>query len=135
MTVGAKIYETIIKNPGTTASEIIAAMEKRPEHVYNELGALENTRKIKVDRSVRPYRYYPIGDIQSTISIPETISDLDYVNEFDSIIREVTKAAGRPICSGYEIIDRGMPHTPGSLKRGTMGDMYPESWTHIYELG
>ncbi len=42
MTVGARIYETIIKNPGTTASEIIAVIEKGPGHVYNELGALEN---------------------------------------------------------------------------------------------
>lgn len=121
MTVGDVIYEKIIKNPGTTASEIRAGMDKIPQHIYNELGGLESMKKITVDRTVRPYRYYPIGEKSDGITIPETAIETDYVAEFDTIIREVTKAAGRPIESGYEIIDRGMPHTPGSLKRGTMG--------------
>lgn len=28
---------------------------------------------------------------------------------------------GKPIESGYRIIDRGLPHTPKSLEKGTMG--------------
>ena len=45
----------------------------------------------------------------------------EYIKEFDEIIRSVTAAAGKGINSGYTIIDRGMPHTPATLKRGTMG--------------
>ena len=45
----------------------------------------------------------------------------EYIKEFDEIIRSVTAAAGKGINSGYSIVDCGMPHTPATLKRGTMG--------------
>ena len=46
---------------------------------------------------------------------------VSYVEEFEKIIQGVTASAGRKVDSHYEILDRGMPHTPCTLKRGTMG--------------
>ena len=47
---------------------------------------------------------------------------MDYVTEFDRIIQDVTLALRKPISRDrYEIIDRGVPHKPGSLKNGRMG--------------
>ena len=45
----------------------------------------------------------------------------ELIKELEQIIKEVTKAAGRSILEGYEIIDRGMPHISKSLRPGTMG--------------
>ena len=47
---------------------------------------------------------------------------MNYTAEYDRIIQEVTTALNRPIRrEQYEIIDRGVPHKPGSLKPGKMG--------------
>lgn len=47
---------------------------------------------------------------------------MDYVTEYDRIIQEVSTVLKKPINrSQYEIIDRGVPHKPGSLKKGMMG--------------
>ena len=47
---------------------------------------------------------------------------MDYVAEFDEIIREVSGALGKTFdkCK-YEIIDRGVPHIPKKLPDGKMG--------------
>jgi hypothetical protein len=47
---------------------------------------------------------------------------IDYVNEFDVLIQEVSSALGKPIDKTlYKIIDRGLPHQPKSLPGGAMG--------------
>lgn len=47
---------------------------------------------------------------------------MDYVSEFAEIIGSVSELLGERIDSGkMEIIDRGLPHKPASLKPGTMG--------------
>ena len=47
---------------------------------------------------------------------------MDYIYDFEKIIKEVTRIAGHEIdISKIEIIDRGIPHIPKSLKTGTMG--------------
>lgn len=47
---------------------------------------------------------------------------MDYVTEYDRIIQEVSTALKKPISRDqYEIIDRGVPHKPSSLKPGKMG--------------
>lgn len=47
---------------------------------------------------------------------------MDYVEEFKKIIEDVSVLLGRSIDMGkVEIVDRGMPHEPKSLKPGTMG--------------
>ncbi len=45
----------------------------------------------------------------------------DYVKEFEEIVQNVSGLLGKPITSGVRIIDRGIPHTPKSLEKGTMG--------------
>ncbi|WP_051208790.1 hypothetical protein [Butyrivibrio sp. WCD3002] len=121
MTIGAQILDVIFKNPGITAPEITALFDKNSHHIYNELYNLELTHKVTVDRNYTPQRYYPIGVSTDNIGTKEIKEVSEYVSEFDEIIREVTRAAGKPIESGYEIIDRGMPHTPKSLGKGKMG--------------
>lgn len=40
---------------------------------------------------------------------------MDYINEIDTLIQEVSLAIGKPISrEKYEIIDRGLPHIPPS---------------------
>lgn len=47
---------------------------------------------------------------------------MDYTQEFRDIIINVSHLLGREVdMSKVEIIDRGMPHKPRSLKPGTMG--------------
>lgn len=47
---------------------------------------------------------------------------MDFINEFDRIIREVSSTLGKPIDKlKYEIIDRGIPHQPKALPSGVMG--------------
>lgn len=47
---------------------------------------------------------------------------MDFVNDFDKIIREVSSVLGKSIDKGkYEIIDRGIPHQPKVLPSGMMG--------------
>lgn len=47
---------------------------------------------------------------------------MDYRKEFQDAIIAASSALERPIdLSEIEIIDRGVPHTPASLKPGTMG--------------
>jgi len=47
---------------------------------------------------------------------------MDYISDFEKIIKGVTRIAGHEIdISKIEIIDRGIPHIPKSLKAGTMG--------------
>ena len=123
MTVGTQLLELIRLHPGITAAELAAKADKIPSHIYNECGALENTGRIKADRSARPYRYYAAEDAPASTLEPEApaAEASPYVSEFREIIESVTSAAGRKIGSGYEIIDRGMPHVPRTLKRGTMG--------------
>lgn len=54
---------------------------------------------------------------------------MDYCDEFDRIITGITKLLDHPITKNqYEIIDRGIPHTPGTLPNGKMG-----VYTFIYE--
>lgn len=54
---------------------------------------------------------------------------MDYVAEYDRMIQEVTAVLDKPISRDkYEIIDRGVPHKPGSLKPGKMG-----VYTFIFE--
>lgn len=41
---------------------------------------------------------------------------MDFVNDFDKIICEVSSVLGKPLDkTKYEIIDRGIPHQPRSL--------------------
>lgn len=47
---------------------------------------------------------------------------MDYVAEFDEIIREVSGALGKTLDKRkYEIVDRGVPHIPKLLPAGKMG--------------
>ena len=47
---------------------------------------------------------------------------MDFINDFDQIILDVTRILGKPIDKGkYEIIDRGIPHQPRSLPKKKMG--------------
>ena len=47
---------------------------------------------------------------------------MDYTFEFESIIRNVSRCLGKEAdMSKVQIVDRGLPHTPHSLKSGTMG--------------
>ena len=47
---------------------------------------------------------------------------MDFINDFDEIIREVSSVLGKPIDRmKYEIIDRGIPHQPKALSSGMMG--------------
>lgn len=46
----------------------------------------------------------------------------NYINEFSTIINDVSNLLGKPIeKSKYEIIDRGLPHRPKNLDNGKMG--------------
>ena len=45
----------------------------------------------------------------------------DYVKEFEDIVQSVSSLLGKPITSGVRVIDRGKPHVPKSLEKGTMG--------------
>jgi len=47
---------------------------------------------------------------------------VDFVNDFDRIILDVSRTLGKPIDKDkYEIIDRGLPHQPRSLPIQMMG--------------
>lgn len=62
----------------------------------------------------------------------------DYVKEFEEIINGVSKMLGKPIESGYRIIERGLPHTPKSLEKGTMGVytfLYKDEFLKIGKAG
>lgn len=140
MTVGTQLLELIRLHPGITAAELAAKADKIPSHIYNECGALENTGRVKVDRSERPYRYYAIEVAPASSLEPEApaAEESPYVSEFREIIESVTSAAGRKVGSGYEIIDRGMPHVPRTLKRGTMGVytfLYKDEFLKIGKAG
>lgn len=140
MTVGNQILDEIRKNPGITVRELSERLGKRVQHINNECGALENTKKIIADRSLRPYQYYaeedrPQGTIISPVKI---ISQSPYFAEFDEIIQDVTAAVGRRIDSNYEIIDRGIPHVPHTLKQGKMGIytfLYQDEFLKIGKAG
>ena len=123
MTVGERLLELIRLNPGITAAELTNKASKIPQHIYNECEALENTGRIIVDRSVRPCHYFAVEN-EPAFSLgteAPAAGVSSYVSEFREIIESVTSAVGKKITSGYEIIDRGMPHVPHTLKRGTMG--------------
>lgn len=140
MTVGEQLLGLIRLNPGITAPELINKVGKIPQHIYNECGALENTGRIMVDRSTRPYHYYVAENAPAFSLRPEApaAGELSYVSEFREIIESITSAAGRKITSGYEIIDRGMPHVPQTLKRGTMGVytfLYKDEFLKIGKAG
>lgn len=143
MTVGDQVLEEIRKNPGVTARELSDRLDKVFQHINSECRALENTGKIMIDRSSRPYRHYiksesakDSGPLLSTQTVEKSPSS--YVAEFDEIIKGVTAAAGRKIDSHYEIIDRGIPHVPQNLKRGTMGIytfLYQDEFLKIGKAG
>ena len=142
-TVGGQVLEMIQNNPGITAREISDRMGKGFTHINGECRALENTKRIMVDRSAQPHRYYAKEAAPQIVpesqSKPEGFNEQSrYVSEFDEIIRGVTSAAGRILESGYEIIDRGIPHTPGALQRGTMGVytfLYQDEFLKIGKAG
>ena len=47
---------------------------------------------------------------------------LNYLDEFNNIIEEVTRVLGKPIHKDkYKVIDRGIPHNPQRLPIGMMG--------------
>lgn len=47
---------------------------------------------------------------------------MNFINDFDKIIHEVSSVLGKPIDKGkYEIIDRGVPHQPKALPSRMMG--------------
>ncbi len=47
---------------------------------------------------------------------------MNYSDEFNKIIEEVSRMLGRPIHKDkYKVIDRGVPHSPQSLQTGMMG--------------
>ena len=123
MTVGTQIIDLINKKPGITQKELSQTLDKGIGHIGNECLALETTRKISVDRSERPYRYYPLitSHKNKAFNTEEPSYKDELIKEFEQIIKEVTNAAGRSIQKGYKIIDRGMPQVPKSLKPGTMG--------------
>ena len=116
MTVGDRIYEQILRQPGITARALSEILGKRPEHIYGECGALENTRRITVDRSSQPCRYYARG-----VDAAPDPAESPWVSEFGDIIRRVTAALGREIDAGFTVVDRGLPHAPRTLPRGKMG--------------
>lgn len=126
MTVGELILAQLILRPGLSTRELSDMLGKRFQHINNECAALESTRKIRVDRSQRPYRLYPLeGELEATLADasprPIHTEDADFPAAFERIIRGVTAALGRELDGGYEIVDRGRPHAPGTLPRGTMG--------------
>ena len=123
MTVGDQVLEEIQKSPGITARELSDRLDKLFQHINSECRALENAGRIVIDRSERPYRHYVKADAPKGRLAEKTVVEEQspYVEEFETIIQGVTAAAGRKVDSHYEIIDRGLPHTPHTLKRGTMG--------------
>ncbi|MGX8797708.1 hypothetical protein ACR6HW_16850 [Fusibacter sp. JL298sf-3] len=47
---------------------------------------------------------------------------MDFVNDFDKIIIDVSRILGKPIDKEkYEIVDRGIPHQPRGLPIQKMG--------------
>lgn len=141
ITVGEQVLSLIRENPGITARELSDRLDKGFTHVNGECRALENTKRITADRSVQPHRYYAVEDApqglseepQNTVAEPSP-----FVSEFEEIILNVTAAAGRRLDAGYEIIDRGMPHKPGALKRGKTGVytfLYQDEFLKIGKAG
>ncbi len=126
MTVGDLILAHLIVRPGLSTRELSDLLGKRFQHINNECGALENAQRIWVDRSQRPYRFYPLeGELEAALAdaSPRAVpaGDADYPAQFERVIRGVTTALGREIDGGYEIVDRGRPHAPKPLPRGRMG--------------
>ncbi len=130
MTVGEQVLEEIRKNPGITARELSNRLGKVFQHINGECRALENTKRITIDRSSRPYRHFiRVSELENGVIKPEKEeSQSPYVAEFEEIILGVTAAAGRKVEDRYEIVDRGKPHVPRTLKRGKMG-----IYTFLYE--
>ena len=89
------------------------------------------------------YWYGIFNDIESTAAssiTPKTpfAEESPFVSAFREIIENVSSAAGRKISSGYEIIDRGVPHAPQMLKPGTMGVytfLYKDKFLKIGKAG
>ena len=143
ITVGEQVLSLIRENPGITARELSERVGKGFTHVNGECRALENTKRITVDRSVQPHRYYAVEDLPQKMSEEPHAADAlaepsPFVSEFEEIILNVTAAAGRRLDAGYEIIDRGMPHVPRTLKRGTMGVytfLYKDEFLKIGKAG
>ncbi len=126
MTVGELILAQLILRPGLSTRELSNLLGKRFQHINNECAALESARKIRVDRSQRPYRFFPLeGEPEAAMADvpprPICTGDADYPAAFERIIRGVTASLGRELDSGYEIVDLGRPHEPRTLPRGMMG--------------
>lgn len=143
ITVGEQVLSLIRENPGITVRELSDRLDKGFTHINGECRALENTKRITADRSVQPHRYYAVEDAtreksqeQQTAGAPAEPSP--FASEFEEIILNVTAAAGRRLDTGYEIIDRGVPHVPGTLKRGKMGVytfLYQDEFLKIGKAG
>ena len=127
MTVGERILAQLIVQPGLSARELSDLLDKRFQHINNECAALENARKIRVDRAQRPHRYFPLEGLLDEASAEQVArasawaNDGDYPAQFERVIRGVTAALGRELEDGWEIADRGQPHAPKALPRGRMG--------------
>lgn len=143
ITVGEQVLSLIREKPGITARELSDRLGKGFTHINGECRALENTKRITADRSAQPRRYYAVEDAPMEIPqephTPGTLAEPSpFVSEFEEIILNVTSAAGRRLDAGYEIIDRGVPHTPGALKRGKMGVytfLYQDEFLKIGKAG
>ena len=125
VTVKEQILDEIRANPGITTREMADRLGKVFQHINRMCRELEQDGKVSIDRSSNPYRHYisdqaPRAAADLRMEPAALVSPCKYVSEFDEIIKSVTAAAGRKVDSGYEIIDRGIPHIPHTLKRGTM---------------
>ena len=133
MTIGERILEQLAKQPGMTTRELADLLGKRFQQINGECRALENAHRVRVDRTQRPHRCY-LNEDEAGADAPET----DYAAEFSRIIRSVSALLGKPIEGGFEIIDRGCPHEPKTLKRGMMGVytfLYDDAFLKIGRAG
>ena len=60
ITVGEQVLLLIQENPGITARELSDRLGKSIPHINGECRALENTKRITVDGSAQPHRYYAV---------------------------------------------------------------------------
>lgn len=139
MTVGERILAQLIVRPGLSVRELSDMLGKRYQHIDNECAALENTHRVWVDRSQRPYRFY-VNDTEAALALsaPVVEDDTGYASQLEQIIRGVTAALGRELESGYEIVDRGQPHAPKALPNGKMGIyafLYNDAFLKIGKAG
>ena len=124
MAVKDSILALLIEQPGLTTRELSDRLGKRFEHINGELHALENEKRVRVERSERPHRCFALEGANEAVPALKdsaTVAEEDILTEFDRIIWGLSALLGKPIKAGYRIVDRGCPHQPKPLGPGEMG--------------